>query len=64
MKSFKFISTVPESSDGVDVEGVLSLADGGDSLLQPGVMNLLVGPPTVVCDKARARGHREATALL
>lgn len=64
MKSFEFVPTVPERSHSVDVEGVLSLADGGDSLLQPGEMNLLVGPATVVCDRSRAHGHCEASAPL
>lgn len=51
MQSFKFIPAVSESSHSVNVEGVLSLADGGDPLLEPGDVNLLIGLLTVVCDK-------------
>ena len=48
VKSFEFITPIPESSDGVNVKGVFSLTDGGDALLQPGDVRLLIGLPTVV----------------
>lgn len=48
MESFEFVTAISESSHCVDVEGVLSLTDGGDSLLQPGDVSLLVGLLTVV----------------
>lgn len=53
VQSFKLVPAVSESSHSVDVEGVLSLTDGGDPLLQPGDANLLIGLLTVVCDKVR-----------
>jgi len=48
VKSFELVTAISEGSHGVDVEGVLPLADGGDSLLPPGDVGLLVGPLTVV----------------
>lgn len=48
MKSFEFITPISESSHGIHVEGVFSLADGGDALLQLGDMNLLVCLLTVI----------------
>lgn len=53
VQSFKFVPAVSESSYSVNVERVLSLADGGDPLLEPGDVNLLIGLLTVVCDKVR-----------
>lgn len=51
VQSFKLVPAVSESSHGVNVEGVLSLADGGDPLLEPGDANLFIGLLTVVCGK-------------
>lgn len=48
VESFKFITPVSESSHSIDVEGVFSLTDGGDSLLQLGDVGLLIGLLTVV----------------
>lgn len=48
MESFKFVAAVSESSHSIDIEGVFSLADGGDALLQPGDVDLLVGFLAVV----------------
>lgn len=48
MESFELIAPISERSDGVDVEGVFSLADGGDPLLQLGDVGLLVGLFTVI----------------
>lgn len=48
VESFEFVPPISESSHGVDVEGVFSLTDGGDSLLQPGDVCLLIGPLTVI----------------
>lgn len=51
MEPFEFITSVSESSHSVNIEGILSLADGGDSLLQLCDMYLLVGPFTIVWDR-------------
>ncbi len=48
MESFEFVTPISERSHGVDIEGVLSLTDGGDSLLQPGDVRLLIGLLTVI----------------
>lgn len=48
MESFEFIPPISESSDGVDVEGVFSLADGGDALFQLGDVDLLIRLLTVI----------------
>lgn len=48
VKSFEFITSISESSHSVDVEGIFSLTDGGDSLLPLGDVGLLIRPLTVV----------------
>lgn len=48
MKSFEFVAAISESSDSIDIEGVFSLTDGGNSLLQLGDMRLLIGLLTIV----------------
>lgn len=48
VQPFEFVSAISESSHSVDIEGVLPLTDGGDSLLQSGDMRLLIGLLTVV----------------
>lgn len=48
MEPFEFITSISESSHGIDVEGVFSLADGGESLLQLGDMDLLICLLTVI----------------
>lgn len=48
VESFEFITPISESSHGIDVEGVFSLADGGDALLQLGDMDFLICLLTVI----------------
>lgn len=48
MQPLKLITAITESPDRVDIEGVFSLTDCGDSLLQSGQMHFLIGFPTVV----------------
>lgn len=48
VESFEFITAISESSDSIHVEGVFSLTDGGDPLLQSGDVDLLIGLLTVV----------------
>lgn len=51
MKSFELVTAISESPHSVDIEGVFPLTDGGDSLLQPGDVCLLIGFLTVVWDE-------------
>lgn len=58
MQSFKLIAAVPERSDRVHVEGVLSLTYCSDSLFQPRQVHLLVGLPAVVWREGINRRYR------
>lgn len=51
VESFEFVTPISESSHSIDIEGIFSLTDGGDSFLQPGDVRLLIGFLTVVWDK-------------
>lgn len=48
VESFEFITPISEGSHCINVEGVFSLTDGGDSLLQFGNVYLFIGLPTVI----------------
>lgn len=48
MQPLELVAAVPESSHCVHIERVLSLADGGDSLLHLGDVDLLVRLAAVI----------------
>lgn len=48
METLELIAPVSEGTHRVHVEGVLPLADGGEALLHPGHVDLLVRLPAVI----------------
>ena len=59
METLELIAPVPEGAHRVHIEGVLPLADGGEALLHPGHVDLLVGLPAVICSTIESRGACE-----
>jgi hypothetical protein len=48
VQPFELVAPVPEGTHRVHIEGVFSLADGGEALLHLGDMDLLVGFSAVI----------------
>lgn len=63
VQPLELISAVPERSHRVHIERVFSLADGGDSLLHLGDMDLLVCLAAVIWSRKEAEGGSEGWVL-